>query len=284
MVLAAADLGFGPEADLRDRTQMLFTQLLIRRGATHFILKGGMAMRALYGSNRLTRDLDLDREDSVSRRSMQVHVLPALTQAARAAGLSEINVTQTKDAQHSNRWRIQGIHADGPRITWEVEISGRGIPPVEFIETRPFATPVRYRIPNFSVRVYGPAAMAGSKVNALVSENRSAPRDVYDLFELTEQQADPVSLWIQRIPRETLEARRPQVMRKIDLITFDFANAELLPYIALDIRAGIDAARWDEVRARVTDAVDQWFGRAIAGSKTAAELKRDPDQVDLAGR
>ena len=284
MVLAAADLGFGPEADLRDRTQMLFTQVLIRRGASRFILKGGMAMRALYGSTRLTKDVDFDREDSVSRQSMQAHMPPALTQAARAAGLSEINVTQTKDAERSNRWRVQGVHADGPRITWEVEISGRGIPPVKFIETRPFTTPVSYRIPNFSVRVYGPAAMAGGKVNALLSENRSAPRDVYDLFELTEQQADPAPLWIQRIPRETLEARRPQVMQKIDLITFDFANAELLPYIAPDMRDGFDAPRWDEIRVRVADSVDQWFGRAIAGSRTAMELQRDPDQVDFAGR
>jgi predicted nucleotidyltransferase component of viral defense system len=263
---------------------MLFTQVLIRRGATRFILKGGMAMRALYGSTRLTKDVDFDCEHSVSRQSMQAHMPPALTQAARAAGLSEINVTQTKDAELSNRWRVQGLHADGPRITWEVEISARGVPPVEFIETRPFATPINYRIPNFSVRVYSAAAMAGGKVNALLSENRSAPRDVYDLFDLTEQRADPVPLWIQRIPRETLEARRPQVMQKIDLITFDFADTELLPYIAPDIRAGIDAARWDEVRVRVADSVDQWFGRAIAGSRTAAELQRDPDHIDFAGR
>jgi predicted nucleotidyltransferase component of viral defense system len=243
-----------------------------------------MAMRGLYGSTRLTKDVDFDCEDSVSRQSMQAQMPPALTQAARAAGLSEINITQTKDAELSNRWRVQGLHPDGPRITWEVEISGRGIPPVKFIETRPFATPISYRIPNFSVRVYGAAAMAGGKVNALLSENRSVPRDIYDLFELTEQQADPVALWIQRIPRETLEARRPQVMQKIDLITFAFANTELLPYIAPDIRAGIDAARWDEVRVRVADSVDQWFDRAIAGSRTAAELQRDPDHIDFAGR
>lgn len=284
MILAAGELGFGPEADLRDHAQMLFTQVLIRQGATRFILKGGMAMRALYGSTRLTKDVDFDCEDSVSRQSMRTHMPRALLQAARAAGLSEIDVTQTKDAERSNRWRVQGAHGDGLRITWEVEVSGRGIPPAEFIETRPFSTPASYRIPNFGVRVYGPAAMAGGKVNALLSENHSVPRDVYDLFELTEQKADPVALWIQRIPRETLEARRPQVMQKIDLITFAHANAELLPYISPAMRDGIDAARWDEIRVRAADSVEQWFGRAIAGAQTAVELQRDPDQVDFAGR
>lgn len=284
MTLAAADLGFGAEAELRDRTQMQFMQVLVRRGATRFILKGGMAMRALYGSARLTKDVDFDCEDSVSRQSMQAQLARALTQAARAAGLSGINVTRTKDAERSNRWRVQGTHADGPRITWEVEVSSRGVPPTEFIETRAFSIPVSYRIPNFSVRVYSPAAMAGSKVNALLSENRSVPRDVYDLFELIERQVNPVPLWIRRIPRETLQAKRQKIMRKIDVINFDLANAELLPYIAPDVRDGIDAMRWDEMRVRVADSVDQWFTRALAGSHTAAELKRAPDQVDFAGR
>lgn len=40
--------------------------------------------------------------------------------------------------------------------------------------------PVSYRIPNFSVRIYGPAAMAGGKVNALLSENRTDMRDGID--------------------------------------------------------------------------------------------------------
>jgi predicted nucleotidyltransferase component of viral defense system len=284
MTLSAADLGFGPEADLRDRTQMLFTQVLVRQGATRFILKGGLAMRALYGSARLTKDVDFDSEGSVSRQSMQTHLPRALGQAARAAGLIEINVTQTKDAERSNRWRIQGVHAEGVRITWEVELSSRGVPPAEFVETRPFATPVGYRIPNFSVRVYSPAAMAGGKVNALLSENRSAPRDVYDLFELARQQADPVPLWIQRVSREALQSNRPQVMRRIDAIGFDLANAELLPYVAPDVRDGIDASRWDEMRVQVADAVDQWFGRALAGSHTAQELNRATDQFDFAGR
>ncbi|MGA7538023.1 MAG: nucleotidyl transferase AbiEii/AbiGii toxin family protein, partial [Steroidobacteraceae bacterium] len=147
---------------------MQFIALLVRQEASRLILKGGMAMRALYGSTRLTNDVDFDCEDNVSQQSMQSHMSRALTQAARLVGLAGVEVTQTKRGERSARWRIVGTAAGDVKIIWEVEVSRRGVPPPEFIETKPFETPVAYRVPPFSVRVYGPAAMAGGKVNALL--------------------------------------------------------------------------------------------------------------------
>jgi len=285
MSLAASDLGFGAEAEMRDRTQMQFIALLARQGAHRFILKGGMAMRALYGSTRLTKDVDFDGEDSLSQQSMQAQMPKALLQAARQAGLNGIDVQQTKAGDRSSRWRIIGRTAEEVATTWEVEVSRRGIPPADFIETRPFETPMAYRIPNFNVRVYGPAAMASGKVNALLSLNRSVPRDVYDLHELIRNKADPAPLWISRVPREFLERKRPEVMSKIDRIGFPLANSELLPYIAPDARADIDEARWDEIRLEVAEHVDSWLAYAIEHAKPAGELHRDADEeIDFAGR
>jgi predicted nucleotidyltransferase component of viral defense system len=285
MSLAASELGFGAEAEMRDRTQMLFVALLARQGAHRFILKGGMAMRALYGSTRLTKDVDFDGEGSLSQQSMQAPMPKALLQAARQAGLNGIDVQQTKAGDRSSRWRITGRTAEEIATTWEVEVSRRGVPPADFIETRPFETPINYRIPNFNVRVYGPAAMAGGKVNALLSLNRSVPRDVYDLHELIRNKADPAPLWINRVPREFLERKRPEVMSKIDRIGFSLANSELLPYIAPDVRTDIDEARWDEIRLDVAEHVDSWLRRAIEHAQPAEELHRDADdEIDFAGR
>jgi predicted nucleotidyltransferase component of viral defense system len=283
-MLSANDLGFGLEAELRDRTQMQFVASLMRQGASRFILKGGMAMRALYGSVRLTKDVDFDCEGTVSQQSMQSHLPKALLQAARIAGLTGIDVTQTKKANLSNRWRVRGATGAGLHVTWEVEISRRGIPPAQFIETRRFEVPAAYRLPNFTVRVYGPAAMAGGKVNALLSDNRSVPRDVYDLHELIRQQADPTLLWIQRVSRKVLQSKRKLVTAKIDRIGFDLANAELLPYIAPDIRAMIDAARWDEIRLEVAEQVEHWIAQAIKHAMPAQDMHNDADNSDLAGR
>ena len=285
MNLAARELGFGAEAEMRDRTQMQFIALLARQGAHRFILKGGMAMRALYGSTRLTKDVDFDGEDSLSQQSMRAQMPKALLQAARQAGLNGVDVQQTKAGDRSSRWRIAGRTAEEVATTWEVEVSRRGVPPADFIETRPFETPITYRIPNFNVRVYGPAAMAGGKVNALLSLNRSVPRDVYDLHELIHNKADPGPLWISRVPREFLERKRPEVMSKIERIGFPLANSELLPYIAPDVRSSIDEARWDEIRLDVAEHVDRWLNHAIEHAKPAKELHRDADdEIDFAGR
>jgi predicted nucleotidyltransferase component of viral defense system len=277
--------GAGGVAGFVDPDRRLAIGYLPRQGAHRFILKGGMAMRALYGSTRLTKDVDFDGEASLSRQSMQAQMPKALVQAARQAGLNGIDVQQTKAGDRSSRWRIAGRTAEDVATTWEVEVSRRGIPPADFIETRAFETPIGYRIPNFNVRVYGPAAMAGGKVNALLSLNRSVPRDVYDLHELIRNKADPAALWITRVPREFLERKRPEVMSKIDRIDFPLANSELLPYIAPDVRAGIDEARWDEIRLDVAEHVDDWLRRAIERAKPAEELHRDTDdEIDFAGR
>lgn len=283
MIFAARDLGFSPEAEFRDRTQMQFIALLMRQGASRLILKGGMAMRALYGSTRLTKDVDFDCEDNVSQHSLQSHMQKALTQAARLAGLVEVEVTRTKRGERSARWRIAGTAASDVKIAWEVEISRRGVPPSEFIETRPFETPAAYRIIPFNVRVYGPAAMAGGKANALLSETRGVPRDVYDLSELIRQGADPTELWIRRIPREALERKRPMIMAKIEIIDFAMANAELLPYIAPEIRHSIDEPRWDEIRLDVAHHVEQWIDSAIAKGSSDHDHVQNAD-IDLAGR
>ncbi|MGH8139028.1 MAG: nucleotidyl transferase AbiEii/AbiGii toxin family protein [Steroidobacteraceae bacterium] len=285
MIFAARDLGFSPEAEFRDRTQMQFIALLMRQGASRLILKGGMAMRALYGSTRLTKDVDFDCEDNVSQQSMQSHMSKALTQAARLAGLAGVEVTQTKRGERSARWRVMGTAAGDVKIIWEVEVSRRGVPPPEFIETKPFETPVAYRISPFSVRVYGPAAMAGGKVNALLRENRSVPRDVYDLSELIRHGADPTELWIRRIPRQVLERKRTVIMAKIEIIDFAMSAAELLPYVAPEIRQSIDEPRWDEIRLDVAHHVERWMDSAIARTKTSGNDDHAQNtDIDLAGR
>lgn len=285
MIFSAQDLGFGEDAELRDRLQMQFIALLVRQGASRFILKGGMAMRALYGSARLTKDVDFDCEDNVSPQSMHTQMTRALTQGARIAGITRADVQQTKKGDRANRWRIAGVTGTGITVAWEAEVSRRGAPPSQFIETRPFGSPVTYRIPAFSVRVYSPAAMAGGKVNALLSDNRNVPRDIYDLHDLIGNQADPTELWAQSVPRENLRRKLPMVMTKIDGIDFALANAELLPYLAPDARASIDEKHWDEIRIEVAEHVEHWIEQAIEKAKPAEETQHGADdEVDLAGR
>jgi hypothetical protein len=160
MIFGAHELGFSPEAEFRDRTQMQFVALLVRQEASRLILKGGMAMRALYGSTRLTKDVDFDCEDS-----------------------------------------------------------------------------------------------------------------------------DPTELWVRHIPPGVLGRKRAAIMAKIDCIDFALAAAELLPYIAPDIRQSINESRWDEIRLDVAHHLEGWMDAAIARAKPSSDDDHDPStDIDFAGR
>lgn len=285
MVDSAKSLGFSNEAEARDRCQLQFLAQLMRQGADRFILKGGMAMRALYGSARLTKDIDFDCEDSLSPQSMKAQMPKALEQAARASGLVNTRVTQTKAGELASKWRLDAQLKGAQPMTFDVEVSRRGVPGNEFITTRTVQAPYEYRISPFVVRVYTEAAMAAGKVNALLSESRSVPRDVYDLYDLVRQGADPSPLWVAHVPREVLQRKREVVWAKVDGIKFDQAYDELLPYIPPGMRAPIDEQRWDSMRADVAAHVEQWLATAIARAKPAQELDCDPQSdADLAGR
>jgi len=285
MLPSAQSLGFSPEAQIRDRTQMAFLSSLMRQGADRYILKGGMAMRALYGSARLTKDVDFDCEDSISDRSLATRIPNALKQAARAAGIVEQKIDRTKSGERASRWRLVGRSRDGIAVTWEVELSRRGVPDARFVETRTIQPPYEYTIAPFVARVYSEAAMAAAKVDALLSDNRAVPRDVYDLAELVRRGASPVPLWIEHLSRENLKRKRDAVLPKVTLIDFPLANAELLPYLARDIRATIDERRWGDMQLEVAEGVGRWFKEAIRKAKSAKEMNRDPDtDYDPTGR
>lgn len=285
MVDSARSLGFSDGAEARDRCQLQFLAQLMRQGADRFVLKGGLAMRTLYGSVRLTKDIDFDCEDSVSGQSMQAQLPKALEQASRAAGLVNIRVTRTKAGDLSSKWRLDAQFKGERPMTFDVEVSRRGVPGDEYVTTKTVQAPYEYRISPFLVRVYTDVAMAAAKVNALLSDNRSVPRDVYDLHDFVQQGVDPSPLWIAHVPREVLQRKRDTVWAKVDGIKFDQAYDELLPYIPPNLRETLDERHWDSLRADVAAQVDGWLEAAIVQARPAQEMNRDPQSdADLAGR
>jgi predicted nucleotidyltransferase component of viral defense system len=285
MTNSAKSLGFSDEAEARDRCQLQFLAQLMRQSADRFILKGGMAMRAPYGSARLTKDIDFDIEDSVSSQSMKTQMPKTLEQSARTAGLLNIKVTQTRAGDRSSKWRLDAQLKGDRAMSFDVEVSRRGVPGDEYVTTKTVQAPYEYRISPFVVRVYTAVALAAAKVNALLSDSRNVPRDVYDLHDFVRQGVDPSSLWIAHVPREVLQRKRDAVWAKVDGIKFDQAYDELLPYIPPGLRETLDEPRWDSMRADVAAQVDKWLEAAITQARPAQEMDRDPQSdADLAGR
>jgi predicted nucleotidyltransferase component of viral defense system len=76
------DRGFSEALSAVDRCQIAMVRELAHSTGGRLILKGGMAMRMVVGSMRLTKDVDFDRADGVSTASVQGSVKRALQYAA----------------------------------------------------------------------------------------------------------------------------------------------------------------------------------------------------------
>jgi hypothetical protein len=113
---------------------MAFLSSLMRQGADRHILKGGLAMRARYGSARLTKDVDFDCADSISDRSLGTRIANALEQAARSAGIVEQKIDRTKSGERASRWRLTGRTRDGIAVYGETAIAAakvNALPPTK---------------------------------------------------------------------------------------------------------------------------------------------------------
>ena len=96
---------------------------------------------------RLTKDIDLDCEDSVSVQSMRNHLPKALERAARLSGLADPLIAQTQDGDRSCRWRLDvALPGAVRRMSYEIEISRRRLPHAAYITTKRLRPPAEYRI------------------------------------------------------------------------------------------------------------------------------------------
>lgn len=161
--------------------QARFLRELFRASKGGFVLKGGMAVAALFGNTRLTRDVDLDFPplDQRSAESLHKQIRRALEQALRGY-IFDIKINSPGKGEISPTWKVTGHSADGAPFHFKVEVSRRPPPPGS---VRQVAVPgiAALGIGIFYVDLYSEPTLAAMKIAALLSPDRCAPRDVYDL-------------------------------------------------------------------------------------------------------
>ncbi len=254
--------GFSPRICAIDRCQVGLLRALATHYGARLYLKGGMAMRVLFGSLRLTKDIDFECDPSLSNDSLRKALPKALTAAALASALQGPSVSITKDTRTTFRAALTAVLREtGDTVHYDVEVSGRGLPPAAHLVRVNVIPPAAYRMAQFGINSFDAHAMAAAKVAALHSDNRSVPRDVFDLSDLIAQGADPRDLlgranprWLKTITGKTLE--------KIETIGWNRANEEVLPYVPESLRQQLDAAAWDAMRLHVAETVDAWLREA----------------------
>ncbi|HVC37318.1 MAG TPA: nucleotidyl transferase AbiEii/AbiGii toxin family protein [Gammaproteobacteria bacterium] len=244
--------------DLREQFLERLTRALFQKKGEGFVLKGGGAMRALFGSERLTKDIDLDfTNPKRSADSLHHSVGRAIESAARGLALKDLVVSEPGKAEASPKWKINFLDAAGQRLHVEVEVSRdpRRAPPGAVVQ-KPYVPRAAVGIPRFWVDIYDEPTLIATKVAALLG--REAARDVYDLDLLMGASAAPSPELVKwAVQRAHLEAQDPVVVLHANLnaLTWGRYLTELRDTLPEASAARIAEREWQAMKKRVGDYV-----------------------------
>ena len=257
-----SEKGFDERLTAIDRCQVSLLREIVSQYGPRLILKGGMAMRAVFGSMRLTKGIDFDRESSLSLESAKNGLPKTIVRAASVAGIRRPQAEVTKLTATTIRVRLAGETNGGVPLRFEVEVSGRGKLAARERRKETVVPPSSYGVAPFLVESWSNDMLAAMKVAAAMSAARNVPRDIYDLYDLLNAGVRPASL-LSSAPTADLERIQAGATNKLDGISFALAREELLPYLPRDIRETVDEERWLTYTLAVGEAVERWAVEAL---------------------
>ena len=160
--------------------ERVIREIFLRKGSG-FVLKGGAALRAIYGETRLTKDVDLDfTNPKRTAESLHNTISRNIDNAARGLEIRNLVVSSPGKAEQSPRWKLNFSDPLGQEFHVEIEVSRdpKRAVPGNVIQQR-FLPQAAKGISRFWVDIYDGSALIASKIAALLG--RGLPRDVYDL-------------------------------------------------------------------------------------------------------
>lgn len=250
--------------DLLRKFQARFLRELFRAPRSGFVLKGGLALNALYGSSRLTMDIDLDFPPQGERTAQSLHgqIMRAIRAALTGLGIREARISEPGKAEVSPKWKVSGTTPDGGPFNAQVEVSRR--PPVPVGATRQHAirNELAPGLPVFYVDLYDEATLAAMKLAALISPNRHAARDIYDLDLLFANGNRPDRDSFRKLmkSRAILGASiADEAERKIDAFTWRDFVSQVQPALNAAEAERINPDEWTAMKGRVAAMVHEWL-------------------------
>lgn len=244
---------------------------------SRLVLKGGLAMRLVYGSSRATQDIDLNADPSLSgpalEKAMDRSIRNVLMDLKTAGVITGGGYTKPKNTTTTSRWKVSCTLPRNRELHFKIEVSrrkmDRGIRSVQQA-TKPVSLG-KIQIPSVLVPVYDRNTLAASKTVALLADNRDKVRDVYDLYILIQGEVDPgpaLSMWMKNQKKNGCpeEALIEKLYAKLESMDYDKARTDLLPFIDSGVRQYIDRDTWEGMRLEVGEAVASWIkesGRSV---------------------
>lgn len=241
-------------SNLREQFLERLTRALFQKKGEGFVLKGGAALRALFGPERLTKDIDLDfTNPKRSADSLHHTVSHAIDSAARGLALRDLTVSEPGKSEASPKWKINFADAAGQRHHVELEVSrdAQRVPPGAIVQ-QPFVPAAAIGLPRFWVDIYDAPTLIATKLAALLG--REAARDVYDLDLLMSASASPSSAQVRwAIKRAQLQPQDAPAALHTHLQNLNWQRylTELRDALPEEAAARIDAREWQALRKRV---------------------------------
>jgi predicted nucleotidyltransferase component of viral defense system len=267
---AALESRLGLDVVARDMLQArLLSALFTGNVRREVVLKGGLAMRAAYGSVRHTSDVDLQTGSEIPVSRIRALVREALQGALESGIVENPVVSEPKQTDTVQRWKVNGtLTGGGSQISMTVEVSRRGMP--DDSDVARFAMQGPDGGTAVFVDAVTPQAMAAGKVDALLAPNRVAVRDLYDLHLLVAMQVTPKPEALMRRGRDAVAGGLTDLWAKIELMTWEMARDELLPTLPDAVASALDEDAWDDMRLRTGEAVAGWLETAVAACPNPA--------------
>jgi len=198
---------------------------------SRYVVKGGVNLRAWFGSQRYSEDMDLDvlngevfdwrdRVDAMLRA-------PAFVKLLQSQGLSISRASKPKQTETTQRWKF-GLRQAGSEVELhtKIELSRRGSQD-EFVLEPVLSEVVRpCGIPAPAANHYTASSAIWQKIAALAGRRETQARDVWDLdhvFRTIRSEIGP-------LPSRLVAPLAVAVDRVLDM-PFEIFRGQVVPYL-----------------------------------------------------
>lgn len=219
-----------------------------------YVVKGGVNLRAWFGSARYSEDLDLDTVSGESHeiRDKVDRVLssPAFQALLRSQELRVGRVSKPKQTETTQRWKLEiGSAATRLALHTKIEFSRRGSDEPYVFEPARSEVVRSYGLPAPTANHYTAPAAIRQKIGALAGRREPQARDIWDLDHLFRTTGvDPSPL------PDRLRQRVPQAIVRALGTPFEVFQAQVVPFLTPEHQEifGTPEA-WDRMRELVVD-------------------------------
>jgi predicted nucleotidyltransferase component of viral defense system len=224
-----------------------------------WVVKGGVNLRAWFGSRRYSEDLDLDAvggaPHALRERFDKILLGRPLEDLLTSQGLEVVRISKPKQTDTTQRWKLE-LNAAGVSVPLhtKVEFSRRGTRDEEYVLEPARSDIVRpYGIPAPTVNHYTARSAIRQKIQALASRAETQARDVWDLDHLlrtTDADLRPLS--------DNVRDALPEATERVMALEYDVFKAQVVPYLSDEDQAVYGTRdAWDRMRELVIERLDE---------------------------